>query len=166
MTRNRLLVAAVTTAAAISVVGAITASAGEQTESPANQLAGTWDMTIDRPAPLSDPKSLEFSRDGARLGGTTIDERGFAIRIWDWPAGNEILKLRDSGLRIALSPDGRLIATVRPRQPVPFVHVWALDPELLLEIARDRVTRKLTEEECARYLQRPCTEESSIRPIR
>ena len=103
---------------------------------------------------------LEFSRDGARLAGTSIDERGFAVRIWDWPAGNELLKLRDSGLRIALSPDRRLVATVRPRQPVPFVHVWALDPELLLEIARDRVTRKLTDEECARYLLRPCTGES------
>jgi WD40 repeat protein len=102
---------------------------------------------------------LEFSRDGARLAGTSIDERGFAIRIWDWPAGSELLKLRDSGLRIALSPDRRLIATVRPRQPVPFVHVWALDPELLLEIARDRVTRKLTDEECTRYLQRPCPDE-------
>jgi hypothetical protein len=36
------------------------------------------------------------------------------------------------------------------------VRVWALDPELLLRIARSRVTRSLTEEECRRYLQRPC----------
>ena len=32
--------------------------------------------------------------------------------------------------------------------------------ERLLAIARGRVTRPLTEEECTRYLQRPCTEES------
>ena len=101
---------------------------------------------------------MEFSRDGSRLASTTVDERGFALRIWDWPAGVETLKLRDSGFRVALSPDGRLIATVRPRQPVPFVHVWALDPELLLRIARSRVTRSLTDEECRRYLQRPCPE--------
>jgi WD40 repeat protein len=99
---------------------------------------------------------MKFSRDGSRLANTTVDERGYAIRIWNWPAGVETLKLHDSGLRIALSPDGRLVATVRPKQPVPFVHVWTLDPERLLQIARARVTRSLTEEECQRYLQHPC----------
>jgi WD40 repeat protein len=111
--------------------------------------------TLETSAASSD---MEFSRDGSRLANTTVDERAFAIRIWDWPAGVETLKLRDSGLRVALSPDGRLLAGVRPRQPVPFVRVWALDPELLLRIARSRVTRSLTEEECRRYLQRPCRE--------
>ena len=101
---------------------------------------------------------MEFSRDGSRLANTTVDERFFALRLWGWPAGVETLKLRDSGFRVALSPDGQLVATVRPRPPVPFVHVWALDPELLLRIARSRVTRSLTEEECRRYLQRPCPE--------
>jgi hypothetical protein len=99
---------------------------------------------------------MEFSRDGSRLANTTVDERFFALRLWDWPAGVETLKLRDSGYRVALSPDGRLVATVRPRPPVPFVHVWALDPELLLRIAQSRVTRSLSEEECRRYLQHPC----------
>ena len=67
-------------------------------------------------APSAD---LEFSRDGSQLAGTAIDERGYGIRIWDWPEGVETLRLRDSGLRVALSPDARLIATVRWRQPVP-----------------------------------------------
>lgn len=101
---------------------------------------------------------MEFSRDGSRLANTTVDERAYAIRIWDWPMGIETLKLHDSGLRVALSPDGRLLAGVRQRQPVPFVRVWALDPELLLQMARGRVTRSLTEEECRRYLQRSCPE--------
>jgi WD40 repeat protein/DNA-binding SARP family transcriptional activator len=111
--------------------------------------------TLETSAASSD---MEFSRDGSQLANTTIEERAFATRIWDWPAGVETLKLRDGGLRVALSPDGRLLAGVRPRQPVPFVRVWALDPELLLRIARSRVTRSLTEEECRRYLQRPCPE--------
>ena len=102
---------------------------------------------------------LAFSRDGSRLAITTVDERAFATQIWDWPAGVETLKLRDGGYRIAFSPDGRLLAGVRQRQPAPFVHVWALDPELLLRIARSRVTRSLTEEECRRYLQHPCPED-------
>jgi WD40 repeat protein/DNA-binding SARP family transcriptional activator len=109
--------------------------------------------TLETSAASSD---MEFSRDGSRLANTTVDERFFALRLWDWPAGVETLKLRDSGYRVALSPDGRLVATVRPRPPVPFVHVWALDPELLLRIAQSRVTRSLSEEECRRYLQHPC----------
>ena len=117
--------------------------------------SGKWLRTLATSAASSD---MQFSRDGSRLANTTIDERGHALRLWDWPAGVETLKLRDSGLRVALSPDGRLAATVRPRQPVPFVHVWALDPERLLRIARSRVTRSLTEEECQRYLQRSCAD--------
>jgi hypothetical protein len=80
MTRNRLLVAvaAVTTAVAMSVVGAMTASADVQTESHANQLAGTWDMTIDRPAPLSDPKSLMTFIDGG--SSIEIANIGTALR--------------------------------------------------------------------------------------
>jgi WD40 repeat protein/DNA-binding SARP family transcriptional activator len=115
--------------------------------------SGKWLRTLATSAASAD---MKFTRDGSRLASTTLDEQGYAIRIFDWPAGNELLKLRESGLRVALSPDGRLIATVRPRQPVPFVHVWALDPELLLRIARSRVTRSLTEEECRRYLQHSC----------
>jgi WD40 repeat protein len=101
---------------------------------------------------------LAFSRDGSRLAISTVDEGTFAIRIWDWPAGVETLKLRDGGDRVALSPDGRLLAGVR-RRPVPFVRVWALDPDHLLQIARSRVTRSLTDDECRRYLQRSCRED-------
>jgi WD40 repeat protein/DNA-binding SARP family transcriptional activator len=99
---------------------------------------------------------MQFSRDGSRLANTTVDEQGNAIRIWNWPTGVETLKLQDSGAQVALSPDRLLVATVRPRQPVPFVHVWTLDPERLLKIARSRVTRSLTQDECQRYLQHPC----------
>ena len=100
---------------------------------------------------------MAFSRDGSRLAIGTIDGRAFATRIWDWPAGVETLKLREGGYRITFSPDGRLLAGVR-QEPVPFVHVWTLDPERLLRIARSRVTRSLTDKECRRYLQRSCSD--------
>jgi WD40 repeat protein/DNA-binding SARP family transcriptional activator len=100
---------------------------------------------------------MAFSRDGSRLAIGTIDGRAFATRIWDWPAGVGTLKLREGGYRITFSHDGRLLAGVR-QEPVPFVHVWTLDPERLLRIARSRVTRSLTEEECRRYLQRSCSD--------
>ena len=67
----------------------------------------------------------------------------------------ERLKFAEGGLKIAFSPDGTLLAGVRP-EPLPFVRVWTLDPERLLRIARGRVTRSLTAEECRRYLQRAC----------
>jgi WD40 repeat protein len=107
-------------------------------------------------ATSADSGEMQFSRDGSRFAGTTVDERGYAIRIRNWPAGAETLKLHDGGAWIALSPDGRLVATARPKQPVQFVHVWTLDPERLIQIARSRVTRSLTEDECRRYLQHPC----------
>jgi WD40 repeat protein len=101
---------------------------------------------------------LAFSRDGSRLAIGTIDEQTYAIGIWDWPAGIETARLRDGARRVAFSPDGTLLAGVHQElgARAPFVRVWALDPELLLEIAHDRVTRTLTDEECRRYLQRPC----------
>jgi WD40 repeat protein len=121
-----------------------------------------WDASSGHPLRTLETSAasadMDFSRDGSLFAITTTDERGYAIRIWGWPAGVETLKLQDSGLRVALSPDGRLVASVRGRQPVPFVHVWALDPELLLRIARSRVTRSLSEEECRRYLQHACPE--------
>jgi WD40 repeat protein len=108
---------------------------------------------------------LAFSRDGSRLAIGTLDEQTYAIGIWDWPAGVEILRLRDGARRVAFSPDGKLLAGVRqelgtPFVGAPFVHVWALDPEHLLRIARSRVTRLLTEDECRRFLHRPCSDDS------
>ncbi len=102
-------------------------------------------------APVTD---LVFSRAGDRLAIGTIDESS-STRIWDWPSGVEALKLPEGGDQLAFSPDGKLLAGVQDR-PTPFVHVWTLDPKRLLEIARHRVTRSLTEDECRRYLHRSC----------
>ena len=78
-----------------------------------------------------------------------------STRVWDSPRGVELLKLTDGAWRLAFSPDGTLLAGVRS-EPTPYVKVWALDVDRLLEIARSRVTRALTEEECRQYLQGPC----------
>jgi WD40 repeat protein len=97
---------------------------------------------------------LAFSRAGDRLAIATRDESS-GTQIWDWPSGVEALKLPQGGIAIAFSPNGKLLAGVQP-EPMPFVHVWTLDPERLLQIARHRVTRSLTEDECRRYLHHSC----------
>jgi WD40 repeat protein len=117
-----------------------------------------WDATTGRKtrmvqtgAPVSD---VTFSRDGTRLAMTTVDETS-STRVWDWPRETELLKFADGALWVDFSPDGTLLAGV-DNEPAPYVHVWALDIDRLLQIARQRVTRSLTEAECRQYLQGPC----------
>ena len=54
---------------------------------------------------------------------------------------------------IAISPDGTKLAT---SGFIPFVRVWALDLDDLIEIAEGELTRDLTEEECRQYLHGAC----------
>ena len=107
--------------------------------------------TVAAGAPIED---IAFSRDGTRLALTTVDPN-MSTRVWDWPGDVELLKLTDGAKRATFSPDGKLLAGVRS-EPTPYVHVWALEVDRLLEIARHRVTRSLTEDKCQRYLNRSC----------
>lgn len=100
--------------------------------------------------------SLAFTRDGRRLAISAFDT---TIRIWDWAAATELLKLplAEQG-RIAFSPDGDLLAHVAWGGTAGSnVRIFALDVDRLLQVARERVTRSLSVEECRRYLQRACT---------
>jgi WD40 repeat protein len=112
---------------------------------------GKMVRTVEAGAAIED---ITFSRDGTRLALTTVDP-SMSTRVWDWPGNVELLKLTDGAKRTTFSPDGKLLAGVRS-EPTPYVHVWALDVDRLLEIARRRVTRSLTDAECRQYLQGPC----------
>ncbi|MGH3135810.1 MAG: WD40 repeat domain-containing protein, partial [Gaiellaceae bacterium] len=112
---------------------------------------GKMVRTVAAGAPIAD---IAFSRDGSRLALTTVDPT-LSTRVWDWPGDVELLKLSDGAWRTTFSPDGKLLAGVRS-EPTPYVKIWALDVDHLLEIARGRVTRSLTDEECRQYLQGPC----------
>ncbi len=95
---------------------------------------------------------IAFSPTGDRL--VTAGEDASA-RVWDAASGQELLTLSlqgTSAFGVAFSPDGKRLAvggldgTTR---------LYTLDLEELVALARDRVTRSLTDEECQRYLHVP-----------
>jgi len=92
---------------------------------------------------------IAFSPD-ERLIATSSDDR--ATRLWDRRSGRELLTLTGHELTVfgvAFSPDGRFLATASA-DGTTVVHL--LDVDELVELARSRVTRSLTVEECRQYL--------------
>ena len=89
----------------------------------------------------------------------SIDERLAAsasadktVKIWDVASGCELITLAahsDPVRAVAWSPDGRLLLSAGADG---IIQVYAMDIDLLLSLARKRVTRNLTREECQRYL--------------
>lgn len=74
-------------------------------------------------------------------------------KIWD-ASGQDLQDVcgpSDSATVATLSSDGRWLATAANEDGI--VQIYALDIRDLLEVARKRVTRNLTAEECKRYLQ-------------
>jgi WD40 repeat protein/DNA-binding SARP family transcriptional activator/tRNA A-37 threonylcarbamoyl transferase component Bud32 len=119
-----------------------------------------WDVESERllltlPSSQTVPDDLAFSPDGSRVA--EIDPDG-VVRVWDTTSGEQVLELRGEATggragfspagQVRFSPDGSMLAT----QAGGMVRIWALDIDDLLEIARGKVTRSLTDEECRLYL--------------
>jgi WD40 repeat protein len=96
---------------------------------------------------------VEFSPDGTRIAAGSDDG---TVRLFDLESGDQLLVLRGhdylvSG--IAFSPDGAKLASASPDG---IIRIWALELDDLIRIARDNLTRRLTDAECRQYLHRPC----------
>ena len=105
--------------------------------------------------------SVAYSLDGARLASASTDG---TARVWDAGTGAELLNISTHPIgvgRVAFSqecvspPDGgpercgtRLITANSDNT----VRVYLLSIEELMALARSRVTRGLTDEECQQYL--------------
>ena len=89
-------------------------------------------------------QGVAFSPDGKQIA-TTSNQR--ALRVWDFETGRELLTLPGSSA-IQFTPDGtHLISVVSDT-----VQVYLLQLEDLITLAKSRLTRSLTPEECQEYL--------------
>jgi WD40 repeat protein len=92
---------------------------------------------------------IAYSPDGRWIA--TGNEDG-TVRLFDARNGEQALVLRGHELfvsGVAFSPDGTMLASAGLDG---MVRVWALDLDDLIDIARTKVTRQLTDDECRQYL--------------
>ena len=92
---------------------------------------------------------LAFSPDGRRLATASLDS---AARVWDGSTGQRLLTLEGhtgSVVDVDFSPDGKRLLTASFDDTV---NVWVLPPDDLIALARSRLTRTFTPEECRQYL--------------
>jgi WD40 repeat protein len=96
-------------------------------------------------------ESAIWSADGTRIVTASADA---TVRLWDAANGETLLTLggHDGSPAIALSPDGRYLATTAGR----VTRVWALQIDDLIQIAESRLTRVLSTAECVTYHFEEC----------
>jgi basic membrane protein A and related proteins len=93
---------------------------------------------------------VAYSPDGKYIGTSSLDG---TLRIWQASSGQEVLSIpgpvdeRRYGL--AFSPDGKMLATTAGDT----VQLYLIDPQDLVTLARGRLVRDFTPQECQIYLQ-------------
>lgn len=94
---------------------------------------------------------LAFSADGQQLASASFDRQA---KVWDVSSGKEIVTMYgNSGnvFGVSFNPEGTRLATAGADGTV---RTYTLHLDDLIELARSRVTRNLTDEECRQFLHR------------
>jgi WD40 repeat protein len=90
-----------------------------------------------------------FSRDGTHLASSSFDR---LAKVWDVATGEELVSLYGNTgnvFGVSFSPDGDRLATAGADGTV---RIYTLRLDELVALARSRVTRSLTDEECRTFL--------------
>ncbi len=121
---------------------------------PVDGIAEIWDAeTGERTATLTATAhiaAMSFDASGSRLATAHADG---TVRLWDPRTGAQDLVLRVGDQvveHVWFTPDGSKLVT---RDAGGSVRVWALDIEDLIGLAREELTRELSEDECRQYLR-------------
>jgi WD40 repeat protein len=120
--------------------------------------AMVWDVASGRHLAMLQGHSgpllgVAVSPDGALIATGSLDG---TAKLWDLATGREVLTFfgQDGPVNtVVFSPDGRFLATASGDGTVA-LHLLPIDE--LMRLARERVTRPLTEEECLQYLHEGC----------
>ena len=92
---------------------------------------------------------LAFSQDGTRIASASFDR---LAKVWDVNTGEELVMLHGNTgnvFGVSFSPDGNHLATAGADGTI---RTYELRLPALVDLARSRVTRSLTEDECRRFI--------------
>jgi hypothetical protein len=112
MTKKLLWAIALVALVVATGTGAI-AAAGENTDNAGNQLAGTWNVTVNRPAPLPPLASLQvFTADGSWIEMANEPQATRTAQYGTWERINGRLYAA-SGVIFRYDPAGAHVATMK-----------------------------------------------------
>ncbi len=110
---------------------------------------GSWQLRHALAAHAGGVTDVAFDDRGQRLATASLDG---TAKLWDPASGQELLTLPShaaGAVAVTFSPDGEYVAVAGEDGAI---RLYVLDIGALIDLARDRVTRAMTNEECVRYL--------------